>query len=274
MREYLINMWCRILNIPVLLHVHGGIFLMNGTNNLLLKFLIKSIMHHSQRVIVLSEIEKEALLNNYRYSSADVLYNSVDTAQYPQKNGGVTKKKYNFLFLGRIHKSKGIEDIIDAFKLIKKEMDFRFILCGDGPLKEKMIAECTTILGEDFKYLGIVSGKEKVNVICKSDYFLLPSRYGEGLPMALLETMAAGVVPIVTDDASMKYVVSHGINGIQVNKKDPNDIAKKIKYILENSDIYYSLSLNAKKTVMDNYGIENFIYKLNEIYRTLSLQKK
>jgi glycosyltransferase involved in cell wall biosynthesis len=273
MREFLINSWCRIMNIPVLLHVHGGIFLMNGTKNVLFRFLIKSMLRHSQRVIVLSELEKEALLNNYRYSTAHVLYNSVDTAQYPQRDKEVTKKKHNFLFLGRINESKGIEDIIEAFKLIEKEMDFHFILCGDGPLKEKIIAECAAILGKNFEYLGVVSGKEKIEVICRSEYFLLPSRYGEGLPMALLETMAAGVVPIVTDDASMKYVVRHAINGIRINKKDPIDLSEKIKYVIAHPDIYHALSMKARNTIVEKFDIKDYIHKLNEIYNDIYLNR-
>ena len=61
-------------------------------------------------------------------------------------------------------------------------------------------------MGDDFIFKGVVSGNDKWNTIYESDIFLLPSRHSEGLPMSLLETMAAGLVPVVTNDASMKLL--------------------------------------------------------------------
>ena len=146
-------------------------------------------------------------------------------------------------------------------------MDFHFILCGAGPLKDYFIAECEQLLGSDFKFYGIVTGDAKMGVIKKSDIFLLPSRYGEGLPMALLETMAAGVVPVVTDDASMKIVVQHNNNGVRVKKRNPQDLYEKLKSILSAPALYASLSVNASRTIIEKYDIHNYIVQLNEIYK-------
>lgn len=270
LREYIINFWCRLFRVRVVLHVHGGLFLMNGVSNKFCKFLSQRLLEHSRTVIVLSEIEQEALKKNYQYSSALVLHNSIDVNQYLHFRERKTNEKPVLLFLGRIHESKGVSDIIDAFKLLKKEFDFRFILCGVGPLKDKFISECSQLLREDFEYLGIVSGNEKLNVIRNSDYFLLPSRYGEGLPMALLETMAGGLVPIVTDDASMKYVVQHLKNGIRVEKENPVDLYIKLKQIFLNPASYKSLSENATRTIVERYDISNYVTQLNKIYNISS----
>ena len=215
-REYLINCWCRLLCVPVVLHVHGGVFLMDGTNSIVFKKLAQSLFRHSRQVVVLSVLEKEALQKHYQFSEAIVLYNCIDASYYAIAKNELAKTKPTLLFLGRIHESKGVYDMIEAFRLLKRKIDFRFLLCGAGPLKDHFISKCNKILGSDFEYHGIVSGVEKLNIIQEANFFLLPSRYGEGLPMALLETMAAGVVPVVTDDASMKYVVQHEIGRAHV----------------------------------------------------------
>lgn len=265
-REYLINIWCRLLRVPVVLHIHGGVFLMKGTNNLIFKKLSKSLLKHSS-VVVLSEVEREALKVNYQYHFVKVLCNSIDVALYKTCAKVLPTSKPTILYLGRIHESKGVDDIIEAFQLLKEKMDFHFILCGTGPLKDHFIAECKQLLGADFEFCGVVTGAAKMDIIKKSDIFLLPSRYGEGLPMALLETMAAGVVPIVTDDASMKYVVQHNNNGIRVEKRNPQDLYEKLKSILSAPALYASLSVNASRTIIEKYDIHNYVDKLNEIYK-------
>ena len=272
LREFVINLWCLLFNVPVILHIHGGALLMNGTPNKFLLKLSEILLNNSKLVIVLSEIEKESLIINYNYHHAKVLNNSIDTSQYC-KIRDFKNDKPTLLFLGRIHESKGVLDIITAFKLLRNDFEFKFILCGIGPLQDLFVTDCQKILGNDFEYLGIVSGADKLKVIGRSDYFLLPSRYGEGLPMALLETMSAGVVPVVTDDASMKFVVQHLDNGILVNKYDPQDLYEKMKIILSDATLYNSLSENAVKTVKDHFDIDNYIVQLNELYKLAIINK-
>ncbi len=265
-REAVINIWCYLFRVPVFLHVHGGIFLMNPPENILYRFLAKQLFKHSKVVVVLSELEKEAIVKFYNYRNTFVLMNSIDSSQFSALSQNKDDALPVLLFIGRIHESKGIEDIIAAFRLLKMELDFRFILCGDGPLRSYCIEECRKILGDDFEYRGVVSGNDKLKAIADSDYFLLPSRYGEGLPMALLETMAAGVVPVVTDDASMKFVVQDKVNGIRVNKHDSLNIRNQLMNVFADSDLYNTLSGNAKKTLSDNYDIKTYIVKLNHMY--------
>jgi len=265
-REFIINFWCRIFKIPVVLHVHGGVFLMTGTKNIFYKSIAKSLFINSCNILVLSELEKLAIERNFQFYKAVVLSNSIDTKIFVRQHRERGAAKPILLFLGRIHESKGIDDIYDALVLLKEKVEFRFFLCGTGPLKDLYVEKFNCLLGDDFEYLGIVSGNSKIEIIQKSDVFLLPSRYGEGLPMALLETMSAGVVPVVTDDASMKYIVENNVNGIRVNKNDAQDLSEKLNLLLSTPELYNQCSNNARKTVTDKYDISNYIIQLNRIY--------
>ncbi|WP_165040340.1 glycosyltransferase family 4 protein [Dysgonomonas sp. ZJ709] len=268
-REYIINLWCRVAKIPVFLHVHGGAFLTEGTVNIFYRRIIKSLFKHSDKVIVLSDLEKESLDRLYDYNSAVVLCNSIDSKVYKASERYITDQVPIILYLGRIHRSKGVEDIVNAFRHLKGKIRFKFYLCGTGPLKQYFIDSCKEILQADFEYYGVVSGKMKVDLIKEAHVFLLPSRYGEGLPMALLETMAAGVVPIVTDDASMKYVIQHEINGIIVRKESPLDISEKINQLFSDDSLYQSISEKASETVTNYYDISAYIIRLNILYASI-----
>ncbi|MES2278373.1 MAG: glycosyltransferase family 4 protein [Bacteroidota bacterium] len=268
-REFFINLWCRLMRVPVLLHVHGGVFLMDKIKNPLYLSLANAVFKHSKKVVVLSDLEKNALARLYNYNEASVLYNSINTKTLKTEGRQYDAANPKLLFLGRIHESKGIEDIYNAFKKIEPGINFTFILCGAGPLKDTMVPQFEALLGSKFEFKGIVSGEAKNNIIKNADFFLLPSRYGEGLPMALLECMAAGVVPIVTDDASMKFIIQDMENGIRVKKSDPEDLFRKVMMNIQDTSLRDKLSANAEKTVVEHYDISAYIIGLNKIYNDI-----
>lgn len=265
LREFIIFRFSRKNKIKTLVHLHGGRFLMDKPSSPIILYCFNYILSHADKLIVLSDIEKEQVTKLYSCKNVKVLYNSIDIPE----NFKFYKRKENYiklLFLGRIEESKGIEDIAEALNELSKERHIKFVLCGAGSMEEKMIKIFTESLGENFVFKGIVSGDEKNKVILDSDIFLLPSRYGEGLPMALLETMGTGIIPVVTTDASMKFVVSHEKNGIFVEKNNPQDLYLKLKNLIDNQEMMEQLSLNARKTIEDNFNIKDFIGKLEDMY--------
>jgi glycosyltransferase involved in cell wall biosynthesis len=267
LREFVINQYCRLFRIPVVLHIHGGIFLMKKTANKLYLFLVKEILKNSKAVIVLSNVEKELLHTNYRYINSFILENSIDASLFLSIKRDNTFLTPTFLFMGRIHKSKGLNDILEAFERLKKDgVGFKFLLCGDGPLKKSIVPQFKALLKTQFEYWGIVSGQRKFDAIRSADCFLLPSRYGEGLPVALLETMATGLVPIVTDDASMKYIIENEQNGMIIEKRSPEDLYRKMKKLILNPNLYESFSMNARNTIAERCDVKNYIFQLNFIY--------
>ena len=273
-RDYLLFLITRIQNKKVILHIHGGRLLMIPAKNLLLRKIIKYLLNYSDKVVVLSAIEKEILLTNYGFANADFLENAVDTstiAFWPfsdAEDGRVVKP--TILYLARIIESKGIDDVIVALKELSTLNKFRFILCGSGDNAVEVAAQFRTFLPEDdFEFRGAVAGKEKWDIIYRADIFLLPSRHSEGLPMSLLETMAAGKVPVVTDEASMIKVVKNGHNGLVVKKYDGKSIALKINELIENPTSMVKYSYAARDTIVNDYDVKTFIKKLDGIYSSL-----
>ena len=173
------------------------------------------------------------------------------------------------LYLGRIEKNKGINEIVSAFSRLYKERRFCFFLCGDGPGRVAIEGALSSIMGNDFEYKGIVSGKKKDAIVLQSDVFVLPS-YFEGLPMALLETMGCGVVPVVTSVGSIPEVIEHKKNGILIEKKNADDLYLKLKELLSDRDMICRLSEQAYNTVKERFAVDKFIFRLESIYENLS----
>ncbi|WP_066754518.1 glycosyltransferase [Sphingobacterium populi] len=172
MRESVINFWCYLFNVPVVLHIHGGAFLMQKNPKKIWRFLSSALFKHSRQVLVLSELEQAALLSFHNFGGAIVLSNSIAVSDYLYNLRQPINEPPVFLFLGRLHESKGLDDIYDAFCVLKQQLlSFRFVLCGSGPLMESVKSKFEKLLGSDFDFRGVVSGEDKVAAFIDSDFF-------------------------------------------------------------------------------------------------------
>lgn len=272
LRDGVVFFMCKCLNVKIISHIHGGVFMREKPKNGILSFLIKQIMNRADALIVLSEVEKRVLQELYAIKKAiNVLPNCVDTDALRPNISRQMTEELEVLFLGRIEINKGVLDIIAGFEILKKNGELEgisFKLCGTGPMLEKMKEEMSAILGDKFQYCGIVSGAGKDAIINNSDIFLLPSKF-EGLPMALLETMSAGVVPIVTNVGSISTVVKDNMNGLIIKSSDADDIAKKLVALNTNRSAFLELSSNARATIVENFDLSKFHDKLSNIYTSI-----
>lgn len=257
---------CQFINKPYILHLRGGAYSKNKQTPRFLKNLIKKSLNKAIKIIVLGDEEKNFIIDYYNIEQTKitVLPNCVKVPEYKQKT--IDKNtRINILYLGRIDKNKGLEEIIQALSGLSKDINYSFNIAGDGPDKDWFIVACKTKLKNKFIYKGIVYGKAKEKLLAESHIFLLPS-YFEGLPNALLEAMSYGVVPIVTPVGSIPEVVKHKENGILVDKKNSTEIKNAIELIVFNNLIYYQLSQQSYKTIAENYSLNNYIIQLNKIY--------
>jgi glycosyltransferase involved in cell wall biosynthesis len=256
-----------ILHKKIIFHVHGGYYLMNPPGeNTFFNYIIRTLLQKSDVVIVLSEIEKAVLQKRYTFNNCFALPNAV-----AQINVEGLEKDFSgqlsFCFLGRIVKSKGIFVIIDALKSLRDRFnDFSFHLYGTGPELTPVLSQLNSIQGLNFTYHGVVGGQKKWEVLEESHIFLLPSLYGEGLPMAILEAMNVKCVPVVTNDASISAVVQDGYNGFIVEKGNADELASTLRHIIDHREILAPLSNVAHETIEKKFTLEHYVADLYNIY--------
>lgn len=268
-RDAVLTFAAKKAGVPVLLHPNGGRFLIEDFTNRFIEFFAAKMLRTADKILVLSEFEKENLTRRWKNLNIGILPNAVSIDQIPpfeKKSGEKT-----IIFFGRIHESKGLREIIKACEILKEEnLRFNFKCFGAGPEKDSFIYEMTKILGEKFYYGGVVSGNEKWRQLSGADIFLLPSRYGEGLPLAMLEAMAAGCVPVASDVASVRVVIENGKNGFMVAPYNAAQTAEKLKMLLTDKADWQSLRENARQTIEENFSIDDYIKKLENIYSEIA----
>lgn len=265
LRDAALTFAAKTAGIPVILHLHGGRFLIEDFNNKFTERITAMMLTRAERILVLSELEKEHVTRRWNNLKVEVLPNAVSTDKCPpvEKNSGVK----TIIFFGRIHESKGLNEIIEACKILKNDdLSFNFRCFGTGPEKDVFTAQMTQILGENFYYGGVVAGEDKWRELAASDIFLLPSRYGEGLPLAMLEAMAARCVPVVADVASVRSVINDGENGFMVEPYNAAQTAETLKKLLSGNTEWNRLSENARKTVEAKFSIGDYMSKLEKLY--------
>lgn len=267
-REYVFFYVCRLFNRRILTHLHGGQYLLTKPKNWLLKNLIFQIYKGSDLIVCLSSIEKEIIKQQYLIDHIKVLENTVDEQYFGLEKKVESENQLTVLFLGRLHESKGVNILVASIKeLMEKEfLQIHFVICGTGPLLAEVL-KITAAYPLNVSYLGIVSGDAKLSIMSKSTLFVLPSLHGEGLPMSLIESMAAGIVPIVTDDGSMKLIVEHNNNGIIIEKNNAKALTEQLLILAKDPEKINQLSNNAKVFSANRSSIKNYINNLNNYYK-------
>jgi len=253
---------------PVLLHIHGGRFFTQKFSSFFLKRLAGKMLKKAKTVVVLSEIERDFIEKRWKKLDVRVLENAVALDEARPRMNKTDEK--TLIFLGRLHEDKGLREIVDACRILRNEgFRFHFKCFGAGEAKERFVSEMTEILGDKFFYGGVVSGTEKWQALAASDIFLLPSRY-EGLPVALLEAMAAGCIPVASKIGSIGLVVRDGVNGFLVEPGNAAEISEKLRPLLSAKVDRENLRGNARATIEEKFDFKDYIKKLENFYREIA----
>lgn len=253
---------CILLRKPYVIHVHGNYL---GTEFQSLKGLKKSIFKYfvssSSRGIVLSDSLIKNFDNLLPSKKVYVVENFASQELYenyiPEKK---ERREPTLLFLSNLIKEKGAINVLDALIILKKK-NIKFKAYFAGKIEKEyqtIISEKLNHLSGCVEYLGIVKGQKKYDILNKSNIFILPTYYKmEGQPISILEAMAMGNIIITTKHAGIVDIVSDK-NGFFVEKKNPDDIAKKITEI--SNDILAHIQKFEKFNI--KYAKENFTEEL------------
>lgn len=265
-RDYALVKTARLAKSRIVLHLHGGEFLAREFTSGWLKTLAEKMLRGANAVVVLSELERRIVERRWKNLNVKVLENAVALDEVlERKKEAAEENLKTILFLGRLHESKGLPEIVEACRVLRDE-NFRVRCFGAGEMRDFFTAEMSRILGENFYYGGVASGAEKWKQFAQSDIFLLPSRYGEGLPMAMLEAMAAGCVVVAADVASIRAVVRSGENGFLVEPYNAAQVAERLKFLLSDKADWKLLRENARRTIEEKFAIDDYMKKLERIY--------
>lgn len=167
------------------------------------------------------------------------------------------------VFLGRLHKMKGVHDLPQIDRLISAAgVDAVWTVIGDGP--EKELLQSSWPASNRVTYATPPSNADVLNLCSKGDVFVFPTRF-EGFPVALLEAMSAGLVPVVTDLPSGVPEVVGDDSGIRVPMGDCNAFAAAIVALAREPGRLEAMSL-AARIQAERFRIEDRVQGYLELF--------
>ena len=224
----------RALGIPAIDNVTGlgTLFDRKGGLRAAVSLLYKAAFNRVERVFFQNPDDLAFFVGSglVAESRADLLPGSgVDLQQFAPRPRG--SGPFTFLFVGRLLKAKGVDDLIAASRILAKRLQgFRVVLLGkrddeDPGAADPHILELASTEGV-VELAGIVDDVRPT--IARADCLVLPSYYREGTPRSLLEAAAMGKPLIAADSIGTREPVRDGVNGYLCRPRDPEDLAAKM----------------------------------------------
>ena len=198
------------------------------------------------------------------------LYTNSDKEQL-RKELSYNNSDFVFVFLGRIVRDKGINELLEAFdNLSKKHNHIKLLLVGYYNKKTALLSAKTETIIHANKQVTFIDWKEDVRPYLSISNALVFPSYREGFPNTVLQASAMKVPSIVADINGCNEIIKDGLNGIIIPVKNVTALYNNMEKLLLDTEYYNHLKENARKRICDNYERKYIWNSLLVEYNNLS----
>jgi glycosyltransferase involved in cell wall biosynthesis len=204
------------------------------------------VIRSADHLLCTTEWLKEIAINRYNFRSEriTIIPNYVNTDLFKPSS----QKRNQIVFAGRLHWSKGIDTLIEAFKLFaQSHLDYKLIIIGSGEDESALHHQGSH---PRIIFTGSISNDEVANYLAESRIFVLPTVNMEGHPKALIEAMSSGCICVTSDVPGNNHVLRESNSAEFLFRS--GDVAHLAEKLL--------LAASSKKTAQYEYAIENYAY--------------
>ena len=274
--------YAELFNIPIVFQPHGSFKspFPSGRLRKLSRLFIdtlyaEKVFKKASKIVALSQTEAE----QYRGMGVpdekiEVIPNGIDLSEYDdlppkgsfRKKFGIDDDEKIVLYLGRIHESKGLDLLAEAFSVVLRDLsDVRLVVVGPDDGYAATFSRLISDLGIERKVLltGFVEKRDKLAALIDSDVFVTPCFYG--FPVTFLEACLAGC-PIVTTSDELDWI--HDNVGYVVESSSIA-LAKAISNILQDEGTRERFRNNCKSAIK-NFDISTVVSQLEDTYKSVA----
>lgn len=264
-RKGLFASLARLFRVPVILHLHGSEMKpFYQAQSPFLKARIRGHLEKATRVLVLSESWRQFVGGIAPAARIVVIPNYVSVPPAPDP---ALRTGRNILFLGLVGTRKGVFDLIPAFARVHaRHPDAHLVIGGNGEVERAAALVREHGLEDAVTLAGWIDGPGKAELLARSDIYVLPS-YNEGLPMSVLEAMAAGLAVVTTRVGGIPELMTDGQDGLLVDAGDQEALSNALIRLLDDAALQRRLAIVGRERVAAEYSDAAILPRLRSVYR-------
>jgi L-malate glycosyltransferase len=228
------------------------------------------------KVISVSEDIEKRLHEYYGSPKVITIHNAVDPVKVkPARSAAEIRNEFGIAAgapligaIGRMVPVKAYDTFLSmAVEILKIRPDCCFLLVGDGPLKDELLA-LSHGLGIDGKVIFTGFRDDVLDLVNALDIFVISSLH-EGIPMALLEAMALKKAIVSTAVGGINEVIRDGKSGLHVKPRDPQALASACVRVITESKLKSSLEIGARARLDEEFSIITLMQRVMTLYGNL-----
>lgn len=240
---------------------------------------MKKSLAKMRKVICVSEYIKRALRQSFSLKNIVTIYNFIDSEELLKSDWlsdfnlkrflKIPESSRIIVYFGRLSPEKGVDTLINAFKIVQNSLGSNDYLLIGGEGSEKQLLENLSKSVNNVIFTGWLSRERQLSTLVQSDIFVHPSSYPDACPTAILEAMALGLPVVATNTGGIPELVVNGKSGYLVKPRSICELAEKIIKILENEDF----RVRARKSNVawsHKFDIKTIGPKIVKIYESIA----
>jgi glycosyltransferase involved in cell wall biosynthesis len=263
--------------VPTILHLHGSEFAVFCDRlSPRLRALMVATMGHAARIVVIGSFWRQFLVQDLGIDARKVVVvaNGVPlppilpSARAPADLPADAPCR--ILYLGALGRRKGTSDLLQALASPRlRGMRWNAVIAGNGDVDSFRKAAAALGIADRVTFPGWVGPEEAQALLACSGVFVLPS-YNEGLPVAVLEAMAAGVPVVTTRVGAIPDLGIDGEAGFIVDPGSIEDLADRLAVLVDDPALRSRLGTSGRRRVESDFTIDSTARRLAALYREAS----
>lgn len=220
-------------------------------------------------VIVLANSFKKELIEELGITSKriHVITTGINLSDYSEyKISTKVSDELNILFLSRIEKTKGIDELLNSIpKILSTHPKTKFNIAGTGNYLDAVMSnKVYNKYKSNITLNGYVRGRDKLELFQSQDIFVFPS-YKEGCPVSVLEALAVGLPLIYTAVGALPDILENETNGLLIEKKSESELSDALLKLIGNKELRETMSANNLK-LSEKFDLSMIHQQLETIY--------
>jgi glycosyltransferase involved in cell wall biosynthesis len=271
LRKLLLMRLVQVFGVPTLLHIHASEFIpFCESLKPRSKRLLVGSLSRASRIVVIGDYWRRFLVETLGVPSVivTVVHNAVPVSAHPAPRTG--KAPCRIVALGLLGQRKGTPELLDALAAPAMHgLDWEAVIAGNGTVETSRQRVASLGLADRVQIPGWVDAATVSRLLAAADIFVLPS-HNEGLPVAILEAMGAGLPVVTTPVGAIPEVVIPQETGVLVPPGSASALAEALAELVRTPEMRIRLGQGARERIERHFRIEVAAEHFVTLYRALA----